>query len=191
MCIFSHSNATLFLHQLLDRSQQRLELVLIPESQFVRRYKLTHLLVLGIKPQTDYKRSHLLHILLVLWIKPQTATDHICCTISNLTNSQLPASPVRQSRDFEERTRIRTRRGASGSYLLKNDFQLRKIIGPSTKALWPQLGNVWMIEALSVKVVASEQSEWWLSVHDILHFLPHNDPTQVRFWSKSFCSTRS
>ena len=30
------------------------------------------------------------------------------------------------------------------------------------------------------KVVASEQSEWWLSVHDILHFLPHNDPTQVR-----------
>ena len=34
--------------------------------------------------------------------------------------------------------------------------------------------------------MASEQSEWWLSVHDILHFLPHNDPTQVRFWSKSF-----
>ena len=31
------------------------------------------------------------------------------------------------------------------------------------------------------KVVASEQSEWWLSVHDILHFLPHNDPTQVWF----------
>ena len=31
------------------------------------------------------------------------------------------------------------------------------------------------------KVVASEQSEWWLSVHDILHFLPHNDPTQVGF----------
>ena len=55
-----------FPHQLLDRSQQRLELVLIPESQFVRRYKLTLLLVLGIKSQTDYKRSHLLHILLVL-----------------------------------------------------------------------------------------------------------------------------
>ena len=129
MCIFSHLNATSFLYQLLDRSQQRLELVLIPESQFVRRYKLTLLLVLGIKPHTDYKRSLLLHILLVLRIKPQTTTDHICCTISNLTNSQLSASSVRQSRDFEERTRIRTRRGASGSHLLliQNDLQLRQL----------------------------------------------------------------
>ena len=39
---------------------------------------------------------------------------------------------------------------------------------------------------MSVKVVASEQSEWWLSVHDILHFLPHNDPTQVRFLVQIF-----
>ena len=75
---------------------------------------------------SNYNRSHLLHILLVLWIKTQTATDHICCTISNLTNSQLPASLVRQSRDFEERTRIRTRRGASGSYLLKMTFNFVK-----------------------------------------------------------------
>jgi len=78
--------------QLLDRSQQRLELVLIPESQFVR---------------------------------------------SSLP--RLSASPE----------------------TLRN--------GPESA---PE-------EAL--QVVASEQSEWWLSVHDILHFLPHNDPTQIRF----------
>ena len=30
-------------------------------------------------------------------------------------------------------------------------------------------------------MITSEQSEWWVSVHDILLFLPHTDPGQVRF----------
>ena len=32
-----------------------------------------------------------------------------------------------------------------------------------------------------IQVITSEQSEWWVSVHDILKFLPHPDPGQVKF----------
>ena len=31
------------------------------------------------------------------------------------------------------------------------------------------------------QVITSEQSEWWVSVHDILKFLPHPEPNQVWF----------
>ena len=50
---------------------------------------------------------------------------------------------------------------------------------------WSASSEWWPSPSSPFKVVASEQSEWWLSVHDILHFLPHNDPTQVHlsfFW---------
>ena len=30
-------------------------------------------------------------------------------------------------------------------------------------------------------MITSEQSEWWVSVHDILKFLPHPEPGQVKF----------
>ena len=35
-------------------------------------------------------------------------------------------------------------------------------------------------EVSPIQVIMSEQSEWWVSVHDILKFLPHPDSTQVR-----------
>jgi len=76
--------------QVLDRSQQRLEMILIPESQFVR--------------------------------------------------SSLPKL---------------------GSGIEKN--------GPEHTEVSP------------IQVIMSEQSEWWVSVHDILKFLPHPDPTQLKF----------
>ena len=76
--------------QVLDRSQQRLEMILIPESQFVR--------------------------------------------------SSLPML---------------------GSGIEKN--------GPEHTEVSP------------IQVIMSEQSEWWVSVHDILKFLPHPDPTQLKF----------
>ena len=78
--------------QLLDRSQQRLELVLIPESQFER--------------------------------------------------SSLP----------------------------KIGSSLAETNGPSNGEL-----------SRPVQVITSEASEWWVSVHDILKFLPHSEPGQVRF----------
>ena len=30
-------------------------------------------------------------------------------------------------------------------------------------------------------MITSEQSEWWVSVHDILKFLPHTEPNQIKF----------
>ena len=78
--------------QLLDRSQQRLELVLIPESQFER--------------------------------------------------SSLPKI---------------------GSSFVESSN------GPSNGEVTP------------VQVITSEVSEWWVSVHDILKFLPQPEPGQVRF----------
>ena len=36
-----------------------------------------------------------------------------------------------------------------------------------------------------VQVITSEQSEWWVSVHDILKFLPHSEPGQVSIISQS------
>jgi len=32
-----------------------------------------------------------------------------------------------------------------------------------------------------IQVITSEQSEWWVSVHDILKFLPHPEPNQIKF----------
>ena len=36
-----------------------------------------------------------------------------------------------------------------------------------------------------MQVITSEQSEWWVSVHDILKFLPHSEPGQVRHIDQS------
>ena len=36
-----------------------------------------------------------------------------------------------------------------------------------------------------VQVITSEQSEWWVSVHDILKFLPHSEAGQVSIISQS------
>ena len=48
----------------------------------------------------------------------------------------------------------------------------------------PKLGSsfesVEPSEVSPIQVIVSEQSEWWVSVHDILKFLPHPDSTQVR-----------
>jgi len=35
--------------------------------------------------------------------------------------------------------------------------------------------------SLQVQVITGEQSDSWVNVHDILRFLPHNDPNQVKF----------
>ena len=90
--------------QILDRSQQRLELILIPESQFVRR------LAQG--------SSTLAH-------SPPSSLPRLSCTL--------------EGRNGQEATR----------------------------------------ESGALQVIASEQSDSWISIHDILHFLPHTDPTQV------------
>ena len=46
-------------------------------------------------------------------------------------------------------------------------------------------------EVSPIQVIMSEQSEWWVSVHDILKFLPHPDPTQVSYKVNSQTSLTS
>ena len=48
-------------------------------------------------------------------------------------------------------------------------------LGSSFESVAPEQSEV-----SPIQVIMSEQSEWWVSVHDILKFLPHPDTTQVR-----------
>ena len=48
-------------------------------------------------------------------------------------------------------------------------------LGSSFESVSPESSEV-----SPIQVIMSEQSEWWVSVHDILKFLPHPDSTQVR-----------
>ena len=47
-------------------------------------------------------------------------------------------------------------------------------LGSSFESVGPEPSEV-----SPIQVIVSEQSEWWVSVHDILKFLPHQDPNQV------------
>ena len=45
-------------------------------------------------------------------------------------------------------------------------------------------------ESGALQGIASEQqSDSWISIHDILHFLPHTDPTQVADHERGSCAT--